>query len=293
MGSPFESISCSIRHDGARIITWKMHPGADYPLEMKLQIENARAGEQWEVLCEDVCWDCAYVDSRKRNYNKRLDECYRVRMILPRGEEWLSDVVDAGNYKAYPYSAEAENVVTQLEQAVKQSGVTGKLLKRRTWGVRCPDCTDFGGQQTVNEHCPRCLGTGIDGGYFPGLALDMIKDSTETSATPSQTGYLQGESVKARCIAYPWIAVGDVWVEDGSDKRFVIAATTPSASYRQTDLVYTVLMNRVELSDALHSESANRLVQGSHDWAKAPASMPDHVTSSRVRDEWDEVLSQP
>ena len=295
MASPFTSLSCVVRHDNARVLSWTMKPGVDYPANFILRVENSRAGGPWELLADNVQDYCCYVDNRRRNYNKRLNECYRLRMILPdSNEEFVSDIVDAGNHKAYPYSADAENILKNIEAAIKVSGCTGRLLKKRIWGVRCPLCTDFANQATVNEHCPRCLGTGIDGGYFPGIDLDIIKDQIQVSESPSELGYLQGETVQARCIAYPWISKGDVWVEDITNNRYVIAAATPSSSYKQTHLVYTLQMHKVELADVLHTNPANNLVAmktGTWEDGKLPPELPDDTNPNRRPNAWDDVLS--
>lgn len=295
MANPFTSVSCSIRYDNARILSWTMMPGANYPKTFIMRVENSRGGGPWEVLATDVQDCCIWIDTRKRNYNKRMNEYYRLRLIVPdKNEEWVSDIVDAGNYKAYPYSAVAENVLSQIEVAMKESGTPGKLMKRKLWGVRCPDCVDFTGQQTVNEHCPRCLGTGIDGGYYPGIPLDVIKDSIETSESPSQLGYVQGESVKARCIAFPWINRGDIWCEDISNNKYVIAQITPTSSYKQTHLVYTIGMNKVELNDILHSDAANTQTLESGAWISktAPVKPPEDTNPEHTRNDWDSILEE-
>lgn len=285
MANPFTSISCTIRYDNARIVSWTLLPGANYPEDFTLRIENSRCAGKWEVLSDKLADQCMFIDSRRRNYNKRMNECYRLRLIAP-GQEWVSDIVDAGNHKAYPYSADAENVIKQLETQMEISGCTGKLLKKKLWGRHCPDCVDFSGQMTVNEHCPRCLGTGIDGGYFPGIELSVIKDSISIQESPSEMGYLQGETIQGRCIAYPWISRGDVWCEDITNKRYVIASATPAASFKTTHLVYSLTMHQVEYNDVLHSKPADDRVVNTGEWATREAStMPPKAG-------WDEVLSE-
>ena len=286
MACPFTSIDCVIRYDNARVLTWTLKPGINYPEHFALLVENSRAGGPWTVLSDELANQCTYVDSRKRNYNTRLNECYRLKYVdLDTGETCMSAIVDAGNHRAYPYSADAENILKQVEEQIKISGCTGKLLKKKVWGHRCPLCTDFKGQATVNEHCPRCLGTGVDGGYFPGIKLDVIKDSISTPETPSELGYLMGESVQCRCIAYPWIHYGDVWCEDNTNKRYVINKVTPSSSYKTTHLIYTMTMTAVENADILHSNKANELVQEEGAWENKEAS------TKPAKAGWDEVLS--
>lgn len=263
MANPFTSIECAIRHDNARVITWTMKGDANYPASFILRVENSRLGAsdnaEWTVLAELTDGYCTYVDTRKRNYNKLMDECYRVRLIAD-NEMWVSDVVNAGAYKVYPYSSEAENVLKQAGQAIEQSGCTGVLLKKKHWGTKCPKCMDFEDDNAVNEHCSYCLGTGFIGGYYNGISMTVIKDSIQAVETNSEMGMVQGETVQGRCLAYPWVRVGDVWCEDGTNKRYMIVNATPAASYKQAVLVYQITMHKIEYTDVLYSDEADNMV---------------------------------
>lgn len=288
MANPFTSINCVIRYDNARIVSWTMLPGANYPDDFILSVENSRCGGPWTVLATNLQGTCAFVDSRKRNYNTRMNECYRVRLTsASTNQNYVSEIVDAGDYKAYPYSADAENIIKQVETEMEISGCKGKVLKKKLWGVHCPLCVDFENQPTVNEHCPRCLGTGIDGGYFPGLELWVIKDQISTADQPSQLGYLMGETVQGRCLAYPWLNYGDVWCEDKTNKRYVISKIDPAATYKTTDLVYKITMAQVDFNDVLHTKEADALTVEQDEWPLKEASTMPHGAG------WDEVLSKP
>ena len=51
------------------------------------------------MLDNTLADSCIYVDSRRRNYNKYMNECYRLRLIVPHdtgNEEYVSDIVQAG-----------------------------------------------------------------------------------------------------------------------------------------------------------------------------------------------------
>ncbi len=258
MANPFTNVSSAVRPDNSRMITWELDPNIDYPRDFYTQVENSRAGGTWEVLATNIEDACYFVDTRKRNYNKRMDECYRVRLVSPMlEEEYVSDVIHAGNFKAYPFSSEAENIIKQVQKAINISGCTGVLLKKKYWGERCDWCTDFDGQQTVNEHCTKCLGTGFIGGYYTGITMPIIKDSIKTDEGQGLANIEASEIVTARCIAYPWVRYGDVWCEDGTNKRFMIAQVVPTATYKYTTLVYTVVMHRIEYTDVLHTPPAD------------------------------------
>lgn len=261
MKPPFTSLQAIIRYDNARVITWTLTSGATYPSDFILQIENSRAGGPWEVLDATLADSCFYIDKRRRNYNKYMNENYRLRLLVPStGEEYVSDVVEAGKFEAYPFSSEAENVIKQAEKAIEISGVTGVLLKKKHWGVRCEHCTDFDDQMTVNEHCPWCLGTGYAGGYYNGISMSLIKDKIQREEGQGEDCVEEGEEVTGRCVAYPWIRYADVWVEDKTNKRYQVRAVTPTSSYKEVPLIYTIQMRKIEYSDVMYTPPADAKV---------------------------------
>lgn len=282
MGCPFESFSVGIRSDNARVASWALSQNCTYPLNFVLVVQNSREGDRWEDLSEDVKNACFFVDDRRRNWNKNMNEYYRLKLEAE-GEIYYSDIVKAGITNVFPFSSEAKEAISNVEMAIKMSGVTGVLLKKKVWGERCPLCTDFAGQASVNEHCPKCLGTGIVGGYYPGISLSIVKDKIEWAAANGQLGGIQSEKVSGRCVAYPWITNGDIWCEDGTNKRYSISVCTPSASYKTVPLVYTVIMSKMEYTDALYTKEATELVDNKDIWqAKNDAySAPTGTSNSK------------
>ena len=296
MANPFVSVTCTIRYDNARVLLWGLKPGANYPADFIFRVENSRSGGTWEVISEDIIDSCAFVDLRKRNYNKKMNEYYRIRLTAEStGEDWVSKPCEAGQTKTYPFSAEAENVIRQAEKAIKISGCTGVLLKKKVWGSRCLVCTDFRGESTVNEHCASCFGTGIAGGYYNGITTAMIKDSVVTAEDTSPIGYLQGETIQGRCIAYPWIHTGDVWVEDHTNNRYMISKTTPAASFKHVTLIYAITLHRLEMTDVMYTTPADAKVNVKDLWDSATVEYtPD---SLRIQEEqnisdWNEELEE-
>lgn len=270
MTTPFTSLQASIGVHNERIISWNLEPKAAYPDNFILQVENSRAGGPWEVLDNTLADNCFFIDDRRRNYNKYMNECYRLRLTIPHDdaadEVYVSDVIQAGQFKAYPFSSEAANVIRQAEKAIELSGVTGVLLKKKHWGVRCKHCTDFDDQMTVNEHCPWCLGTGIEGGFYNGISMAIIKDKISRDEHQGDDCVEESEEIQGRCIAYPWIRYGDVWVEDGTNKRYMVAGVTPSATYKEIDLIYTIKLTKIEYTDIMFSKAADAKVEVKDLW---------------------------
>ena len=297
MNPPFTSLQATIRYDNARVLTWTLTSGAVFPADSILQVENSRSGGTWEVLDNTLFDSCFYVDTRRRNYNKFMNECYRLRLIIAStGEEYVSDVVQAGQFKAYPFSSEAENVIKQAEKAIELSGVTGVLLKKKHWGVRCEHCTDFDDQMTVNEHCPWCLGTGFVGGYYNGISMALIKDKIVVNEQQGENRVEESEVVTGRCIAYPWVRYMDVWVEDGTNKRYFINQATPTSSYKQVPLIYTISMGKVEYTDVLYTPAADAKVNLKDLYNSSQVNYTPQLEAEleqNAMDAWEEDFEQP
>ena len=297
MRPPFTSLQTTIRYDNARVLTWTLTPGAVFPADTILAVENSRTGGTWETLAENVFDSCFYIDTRRRNYNKFMNECYRLRLIVPTtGEEYVSDVVEAGKFEAYPFSSEAENVIKQAEKAIELSGVTGVLLKKKHWGERCPECTDFDGQNTVNEHCPWCLGTGFKGGFYNGISMSLIKEKIDNDEAQSEPGIEDSETIQGRCIAYPWVRYGDVWVEDKTNKRYMIHKATPISSYKQVPLIYGLQMNQIEYTDVMYTPAADAKVNVKDLFDSAEVNYTPELEAQlekNAMDAWQEDFEQP
>lgn len=265
MACPFKTLTTAIMPDNSRVIAWALSSDFAYPEDFLLLVENSREGSKWEAISEDVKNECHFTDYQRRNWNKNMDEYYRLHLHSA-DEDYYSEPIKAGYANIYPFSAEAKNAISNIEKAIQLSGVTGVLLKRKVWGPRCPLCTDFAGQATVNEHCPRCLGTGIDGGFYPGITLNLVKDQIQQGAGLNIMGAQQQETVTGRCVAYPWITTGDIWCEGTTNKRFRINTCSPAASYKTVPLVYQISMSRIEYTDAMYTREANDLVENNDKW---------------------------
>ena len=300
MKPPFTSLQATIRYDNARVLSWTLTPGAVFPADTILTVENSRDGGTWETLSENVFDSCFYVDTRRRNYNKFMNECYRLRITVPHAgaanEEYVSEVVQAGKFEAYPFSSEAENVIKMAEKDIELSGCTGVLLKRKHWGVRCTHCTDFDDQMTVNEHCPWCLGTGFAGGYYNGISMAIKKEQIQTPEEQAQSHIESAEIIEARCVAYPWVRYGDVWVEDKTNKRFQINLATPISSYKEVPLIYGIKMSRIEYNDVMYTPAADAKVNVKDLWDSAQVAYTPELEQQleqNAMDAWQEDFEQP
>ena len=257
MASPFTSLTCTVRHDGARLLVWTMLPGVSIPDRAGLRLESRLGGGDWEVIAERLLGLCCHLDSRRLGPGKWRRVLYRLRLTDEAlGTDWLSDEVGPCTVSGDSALASVRAVEAKLSQGIEESGCSGSLLKRRTSGERCPRCLSSAGHP-ADEHCRVCLGTGFVGGYFPGIPLTVLKRGVSRSEAPSPLGRVEAETVEAECLAYPWIAVRDVWAEESSGRRYMINAATPSSSWRHHDVTLRLRLDLLEQGDVLHSAQAD------------------------------------
>lgn len=248
-----------------------MDPKYTYPEDCVLSIEYNRAGGsfdsaandgQWQVVCADAGDCCQWIDYQRRNYNKYVNDYYRVVVRIPSASEtFISKPVHAGSYlPGMTDSAKFNNLMRLADKQISDSGRQGVLLKRKVWGTRCPVCTDFEGQNSVNEHCPQCMGTGILGGYYKGIPMPVLQLGQTQQHAITQQGYQQADVLQAKCIAWPWIHLRDVWADSTTNERYYITNATVLSRYKSVPLVYQLTMNKVQLTDSIHDILADAKV---------------------------------
>lgn len=131
-------------------------------------------------------------------------------------------------------------------------------------------CTDLPGDSSVNQHCPCCFGTGYKGGYYDGIAMDILEQQQQMIQGIQQIGTTQASVLQAKMLAWPYIGLGDVWVDDATDQRYVIQRAVIASKFKSVPLVYQVTMHLVQITDIMHSVQADKKLDSmfSPDWDK-------------------------
>jgi len=112
------------------------------------------------------------------------------------------------------------------------SGITVKVLKRKHFGTRCPDCLDSLTEYSVVYQCITCYGTGWVDGYFTPIEtlVSMGPEAVQEEAT--DTGNTTLASTSMRLLAYPKVTKGDIIVETDINKRWIVDRISPSELHR-------------------------------------------------------------
>lgn len=263
VASIFDSVKVTINTKGHRIISWAFSKHADIPENATVQVQWARAGGAWQTLATSLQLSCCYTDMRKTNKNKYNNDFYRIKVITVQGNQYVSQAQQAGINLSYPYSAEAKNLLRLADLQAKQTGRQGKLLKKIIYGQKCPSCRQFQDDLPVNEHCPICLGTGKKGGYYPAIDLNIIQQSQQSSRSIQELGSVHNVVLSAKCIAWPLIEKGDVWIDINNNQRFIIDTVGIISKYKHVPLLCMLQMHLLQQTDVLHTQTVQSLLQDS------------------------------
>lgn len=101
----------------------------------------------------------------------------------------------------------------------KLAGTRTMVHQRPALSCPCPECSDpiLGGN--MDSHCPRCAGTGIDGGYFP--PVEILADWSgepegSGTRTQGQAGPEESEARSVRMLPFPSVSSRDVLTIPGT-----------------------------------------------------------------------------
>ena len=271
MASPFKSLKVFLLSDNSRAVYWDFHPGIKLPWDLTLSVEYSRAGGTWQTLQEGLPLCYCYIDPRKTNRNKYNNDYYRV-VLRGDGQEYISDPQQAGVSLVYPYSARGRNLIRLAQLEMARTGRVGFLMKKKTFGQKCPSCKHFQDDAPVNEHCPICLGTGIKGGYYKAIPMNILQMGQNQLQDITQVGSTHSVILQAKSTAWPIICSGDVWVDSNTNQRYYIQQAFVSSSLKHVPLIYDLKMHLLELSDVLHTQKAQQALQEAFvdvgDWKK-------------------------
>lgn len=255
MFSPFKYVKCLIDLRGNKVITWAFNKGLQYTKSFQLYVQYSPNNVQWYTISQDVSQDFYYVDTRHTTYNKVDEGSYRLKLTLDNLDQvYISQPCGAGTRLAYPHHPRARNLLRLAAKQMNLTGLHGTLYKRKYLGQKCPDCTDFNNDSSVNQHCSVCLGTGIVGGYYQGIAFNILPDQKQQVIAQLDSGLAHNITLQARCIAWPYIKHDDVWVQNQTNNRYCIDQIKIASSYMHTPLTYILSMHLLQKTDAAYDK---------------------------------------
>jgi hypothetical protein len=228
--------------------------------------QSNRLGEDtddWEILGYLDNGSCVFIDDTKMPWNKSRDLYYKARIYTEEG--FIdTDPTPAGRGSIWHTNSDVKALIKSINTEIELNGRNGFLLKARKWGKKCHKCVDFGTGRPVDDHCPVCMGTGYEGGYYEAIRLPIIDQAPQVASARTQIDYVESEILQARCVAYPVINRGDIWVGCNYNDRYIIDQCSPTSLYKGVPVVYTLSMKKLPQTAVAYSKDVKDIIEDSY-----------------------------
>ena len=247
---------------GLSQVCWELSGDVYFKGPLHFYVDFGRAGtDVWIALnTEPIVDDCCFTDPCQRTWEMLTDHYYRIRLLRP-GEPGCpvikSQPAPADGHLGRKDWLRARDIVrSEYLQQRKIDGTVGFLLKRKKFGVQCPACLEWDTKEVTDSNCAICYGTGIVGGYYPGIeyyftAAANLKRRITVGQPPR--GTFSDIMEQGRCVLYPKIDTKDIWVAAGSDARYVIDSYTVAAQLKGLALVAVAELRLAPATDVVYS----------------------------------------
>lgn len=243
---------------GGSIIFWEMAGSFVDPGPWVFQAQWGRTvNGPWTDVAVAPTVDTYYtLDPNGHLYAKQIDLYYRVWVQTGAGRTHYSEATRAdGGMPARDWALAREIVRKEYLYYMKSpGGVRGCLLKRRNWGDRCEECTDYDSGEVSKPKCYTCYGTGIVGGYYPPLSYWMLwqQPRQHRIRRDEQRGMMNDQSMRTRAVAYPYVESGDVWVSADNDRRWIINTVEEASIIRTRPVILNLELRLAPASSIIY-----------------------------------------
>jgi hypothetical protein len=172
-----------------------------------------------------------FTDTTTREYSKYTKGYYVIEAILTS----KGNVTLRSNPKTW--HSHQRNWVTLRSLEIQRreywflsrfGGIKTYLFRRKSYGQRCLTCWDFKLEKVMQDHCPDCLGTGFEGGYFDPSICYVQYDATPENNAKTYYGRMEQVQIGAWTISIPTMRVDDVLVQTGTWRMYKVLSNAPT-----------------------------------------------------------------
>jgi len=152
-----------------------------------------------------------FKDITTMDFSKFQNGYYIVECLFPTGQRIKSAAITWTNVRSGWTELRASEIIRRESLLLsKFVGIKSIIFKRRNFGKRCPLCWNPDTEQIKTDHCPVCMGTSFEGGYFPGFETLIQYDQTPNNAALGYQGKVESNTITAWTINYPHIDAFDI-----------------------------------------------------------------------------------
>jgi len=221
------------RYLGGTYLMWELHHdfirSVAEPTSFVIKASRSGVGDWLEIGQVDDGY-FYFVDPNRWIWAKDLRIHYVVEVVTGDGNIYQSPVVQALGPLPQQSKLIARRIIQKEAMVLeKKNGTLGLFYKRRHWGTRCPECTDYDTNEPTANRCSTCYDTGFVGGYFDPVEtwMHLKAASGRRMKVQEPTQTTENRSKHGRMLACPWPDTNDVWVNCMNDQHFVVQKVTP------------------------------------------------------------------
>ena len=152
-----------------------------------------------------------------------------------------------------------EMVRREALQLDRYNGKIGLFFRRIVYGTPCSSCVDETLGETSSNECASCFGTGLDGGYYPPVAIKVDWSSAPSNAvdtTLTENGPSEIFLCEAVFPPYPEAKFKDVFADLTSGQRLEVK-TSVKDEYHGGTIRQIVTMSLLSPTDPAYQLPVN------------------------------------
>lgn len=262
----FSRLTADFLVRGSSRVSWSLyrefHDPAPYSFQLQVGSTGSPEADDWTNVGSPVVNSYFALDPARRGYGKRTRVWYRVTLTTPLGSYLSRPVSTTGEHQKHDWLIAREILRANRLLMDRATAVSGWLLKRR-WDGPAPNPTDLARAVTdplsgavVNTRSTVNQGTAFYKGYFdPQPFLVELDPAGDRVALDLQRGTTDepAQAVGGRTVLVPHLGSEDVFVMDGSDRRYFIQQVGHAAEWRGVPLLGKVELRPAPANDPIYA----------------------------------------
>jgi hypothetical protein len=179
-----------------------------------------------------------------------------VEAILPFTTQIVRSYPASWTYKRRDKIDKIANEIQRREYLLlsKFTGAKSFFFRKKTYGIRCPECWSPSEEKVMQDHCETCFGTGWEGGFYDPIPVFVQYDPTVANKQKTYQGVTEPSQLGAWTISIPEMNSDDVLIRAGTWSCYRVLSSNPTEL--QTKPVRQVL----GLTQFSRSDIENKLV---------------------------------
>lgn len=199
--------------------------------------------------------DPFFKDPTNQDYSKYRRGTYVVEALLLEKSLKLRSLPF---YAEYSRRTHVEKIATEIQRREwlllsKFAGVKSYLFRTKHFGKRCSRCWNPTTEKVMDDHCPVCLGTSFEGGYYTPITTFIQFEPTGNEKIKDYIGVLEPNQIPAWTIAMPEITPDDIIIRTGDWNVYNVIRVS------STELQTTAVRQMLTLAQLSRGDIENQL----------------------------------